>query len=162
MKKILVLVLVFCFAFVLYGAEKAAPVAKKDIAAETKSVLVQADWEKAVDEAEFLQTKGDYDGASLKYLEAVKIAQQIGDKFTNSRSAWGLNDAAYEIILKHKKDSSTDLSKAKRCLEDAAKIEGVVDKECLRCIESNMSYVKDHFKEEVKEKKEVTKEVKKK
>ena len=155
MKKVFVMMMILCFTCSVF-----AQVAKEAVKPAEKVVLTQADWVKANDEAKLLCSEAKYLEASDKYIAAGKIAKEVLDGYADVRWAWVLNNAAYMIILEHKKDNKVSLSKALEYLTEAKTIEKI-DKDCVRCVESNLAYVEYFNSKPVEVKKEVTVEKKK-
>ena len=125
------------------------------IATVVTAVLTEADWRSARDLADTLQGEGKLLEASAQHLKTVEIARQLKDGFSNSRSAWGLQNAGYMVVLMHQKDNKTDLTKADAYLREASNIISTIpdaNPDCIKCINSNLDYVTRNMPKQVEKK----------
>ena len=144
MKKLFLVFLLFVVAMVFTSCTKKeeAKSIDKDIVLQSILAPKQVDWEISNMKAKKLDSEGLYLESAQQYLMTCSIARAIKDGYTDSRSAWALNNAAYMVIKYHKKFNTWDLSNAEKWLLEAGSIEKASE-ECIKCIESNMAYIRD-------------------
>lgn len=100
-------------------------------------------WREVKASAEKYDAEGDYTRALQYYLEYIRQAEGLGRP---DIVAWGKNNAAYMIIKQHKQEPSTDLTPAKKLLEEGLSITEAAE-DCKLKLQSNLEYVKMFIKD---------------
>lgn len=126
------LVMVFSAGFLVLSAQE-----------QINQPISWENWKAAKANAEKYDNEGDYTRALQYYLEYIRQAEGLGRP---DLVAWGKNNAAYMIIKQHKQDPTTDLTPAKKLLEEGLAIAEATE-ECRQKLQRNLEYVKSFLKE---------------
>jgi hypothetical protein len=122
---------------------------KKEVTKERAQVQAQAQaqaqnsavtwdtWRAVKTEASKALDEGKWDIASQLFREYARQGEVLKEL---KIQGWGLNNAAYALIMKHKQNRSTDLTLAKEYIEKALAI-NEIDEQCTKVLESNQAYV---------------------
>lgn len=94
-------------------------------------------WRAAKAAAEKADNEAKFKEAYEYYLEYARQAEGLANR---ELVAWGKNNAAFMLIKMHKQDPATDLTPAKKLLEEGLAIpEATAD--CKTALETNLAYV---------------------
>lgn len=143
MKKTIVFGVAIFLVMVIWIFNSPALMAQEQEQEENKLPISWENWRQAKVSAEKYDAEGDYTRALQYYLEYIRQAEGLGRM---DLVAWGKNNAAYMIIKQHKQDPSTDLTPAKKLLEEGLAISEATE-ECRLKLQSNLEYVKMFIKD---------------
>lgn len=136
MKRFTIIGMLLCILVILGLTGGSVIDPKKDVTGD-KGVKVTWDtWRVVKTEASKALDEGKFDQAAVLFMEYVRQGEELKEP---KIQAWGLNNAAYSIIMKHKLDRSTDLTKAAEYIERALALPGI-DDQCRNILESNKLY----------------------